>query len=1527
MLSREALPSLIGLTVALLLVLSASTCLGVAWASEPLEYGPFEFEKYSYVIFWVPCGAAGEKGVVVKMIYPKEPRYPEGAPIAIYVQGGVKPGHLGFQTPDWDPHGMIWIFFIYPGGSQEINMPGIGSTLLSSGGVYDYRGDACYEALYAVIQFAEGKLANTAGKTISDYLPYRPLTDNIGLYGSSYGGAMAALLFAKYASGLEGVKYVVFYESPPIDFLVTGDLGWVSDDPDPEVDADGDGLPWNDYRNPNYVVGSCTETSCTMDLSTLRFDLEVGFYLDNDGDGKPTYRRVGPRLVTDVDDSGAIEEDEDFIFKYWTVNLSGSERRVYSTLVMNAAEDLGLLSSLPSSIMNLEETEEFWYWRALGYHYDEVASNAPWLKFMELGFAKEHICPSPDYPNIVVNYNAFRSRGFWIRLNPDKCYLDYVAGRSVEASDNDACMEIDFTNIVDHVLWDMKMNFEERNLIEMASMLEMADRVYYDCWDENLDQVLTERGPEEVEEGAVVSVSGCWSGVGPDGGDMYFIYVTSSHTVIASTGNAAFISTDRGSTWTQIVNPEVPDFGFTSMAEYGGTLFAGVSKGRGVYVSLDGGFTWSKLETGEEEIEGGVSEVASMVAVGEGHLYLGLKTTAPRSMFNGVYELLADGGSCTCIKHQLPSGESTKPIHVVFRLAYDPNFEGMGPTLFVSKYPEGLYMASNLDGEWKWSLIFEGEVTAVDVAQDEDVVYVGTYSDWIYRGELEGGEWKWTRINPVEGLELPFTLTVTPVISEVKVDPYNPNRIWWGSPGEFVRIYPLPEGHTAVFGVTLIDPSTGGWIHSYVNFGWGAFIAIDKHGDGEDPSSYVTYIDGQPAAKMAYTCSYSYQCVLKTVNGGRNWVPSYDGIYGDCINEVSFVSGGRLPDALVVLCQSGIELSYDYGSSWDDQFDLAPGEGPKTGFPWWALPLPEGYDYTLNIGGEEYDLDFLLITGYPGPPAESTSRRYGLLAVSSSYIKDARAEKMPLADGIVALTSSPAIYGVLAGDYVVLSLQEGGVEVYDLRSHVSHTSSLGLPPGGVYKIAYENYGGDTWWFLSTYEGEPLFRTRGDDHYMWYGPSRILRAKNLLEDPANTVWEQVYPESGCVDCGIVSISLHEGELLALKSSGEILYCRDYTAENPEFEVVELSYSGEPTYFTDMEVDWSRGVIYISSVGESGCGVYYTTMSEVERGSASLKPFNEGLPTRLVRSLLLVDGRLYAATWWSSVWMVRPVVEVHIPSTLQLTASPTPVKAGGEVCLTARVEGDGGEAIGGVSVEFYLNAQLIGVAQTNSTGYAHLTATLSRAGTYNVTVKCGSLSNSITVTVSPIRLVVKAPYPNVQVQVDDSKYTTSSEGVVEVLLEEAGLHQVSIQDVVELGAGVRAVFDEWSTGSKSSTLELEVSADLEVQASYRRQYLLSVDSDYGVVEGAGWYDEGATAHLHAPREVDVDVLHKAVFEGWSGDVSSKSCDVTLVMDSPKTVKALWSVTLKLEALAGVVACIAVVVAAVAVIKLRARKASTS
>ncbi len=82
---------------------------------------------------------------------------------------------------------------------------------------------------------------------------------------------------------------------------------------------------------------------------------------------------------------------------------------------------------------------------------------------------------------------------------------------------------------------------------------------------------------------------------------------------------------------------------------------------------------------------------------------------------------------------------------------------------------------------------------------------------------------------------------------------------------------------------------------------------------------------------------------------------------------------------------------------------------------------------------------------------------------------------------------------------------------------------------------------------------------------------------------------------------------------------------------------------------------------------------------------------------------------------------------------------------------------------------------------------------------------------------------------------------------------------------------------------------VSAPGTIRVAYRLQYLLSVGVEpgslVGSVSGAGWYDAGAAASLVAAAPGGWK------FMGWSGGISGSGANVTVPMDAPTNVTALF------------------------------------
>jgi len=110
----------------------------------------------------------------------------------------------------------------------------------------------------------------------------------------------------------------------------------------------------------------------------------------------------------------------------------------------------------------------------------------------------------------------------------------------------------------------------------------------------------------------------------------------------------------------------------------------------------------------------------------------------------------------------------------------------------------------------------------------------------------------------------------------------------------------------------------------------------------------------------------------------------------------------------------------------------------------------------------------------------------------------------------------------------------------------------------------------------------------------------------------------------------------------------------------------------------------------------------------------------------------------------------------------------------------------------------------------------------------------------------------------------------------------------------GEGTRYVFQQWTIDSvpvSGNSVQITTDAPHTVVAHYRTQYLLTASSDYGIVQGGGWYDAGNSATLSVTTEVDTSYGVKQIFVKWTGDTELTSATTAITMDSPHTLRAVW------------------------------------
>ena len=129
-----------------------------------------------------------------------------------------------------------------------------------------------------------------------------------------------------------------------------------------------------------------------------------------------------------------------------------------------------------------------------------------------------------------------------------------------------------------------------------------------------------------------------------------------------------------------------------------------------------------------------------------------------------------------------------------------------------------------------------------------------------------------------------------------------------------------------------------------------------------------------------------------------------------------------------------------------------------------------------------------------------------------------------------------------------------------------------------------------------------------------------------------------------------------------------------------------------------------------------------------------------------------------------------------------------------------------------------------------------------------------------------------------------------------------------------AGTRLIFNGWIGDEISSGMNIQVPLDgpKTLEGTWKKQYLLTVNSDYGSPTGSGWYTEGDLASFGTNKPRDpTGIWNQQLFQGWIGDSESTSYTGTVLMNGPKIVNAVWEVDYSIAMFNGMIIAIAAIV----------------
>ena len=796
-----------------------------------------------------------------------------------------------------------------------------------------------------------------------------------------------------------------------------------------------------------------------------------------------------------------------------------------------------------------------------------------------------------------------------------------------------------------------------------------------------------------------VTVKGEWKSIGPDGGDMHFVYVTSKQILFASHGfGGVWRSTNLGESWELIYHPEWVDLNFMAMAEADGVIFGGGN--RGIWMSENDGVNWTRVVLGDNDLDSKSPkyEVISIVALSKTHFFFAVRINpgAYREGFkipkHGFYEY----NNGVLKFYELPEKASGD---VVVMLAYAQNFHGR-QLLFVSSSQRGLY-AYDFAKE-SWEKILSKNTTRVSIDYVNNYVYVGTIGDWYYRIYYENGKWKWEHIT-VPGEKCYVAGVIIP-------DPYNPKRLWFGTEtgvrGTLYKTGMKKRWVRSFVGVGFWI--NGQWYDLHIKNGWAPTIAIVKHRKGESKDRYIISTKYGIGARIAFVPMPGGVNIQRTMDGGKTWERAYNGIYADTINKITYIDTGLRKGCIVVTCVSGTQITKDFGESWEEGIDFTIGNigYGLPGYAWGAASPKE------KLEGK-YDL--LIATGYP--PEDFTGN--GVYAVDTDALKT-RTKKGEKA--FKRIVEGPSFELVIVDNTLYVGKMDKGVDVVDLNTYsVSKLKGIPDDEAGI-NIRY--YDGIL--IVFTVKGG----SKNSDRY-------------FFEDPRTTGGIYVYTGGTCnvIYKGkrVINIAYNtvSRELVALTVEGKIIHFTNF--------VKDWEYQLPKAVYSDLAVDWKHRIIFLSTFDTENPGVLYGELDHLDKGLKSL----EGILTKRVRCLLLVGNYLFAGTEGHSVWRfhIKEIkgVQKKLLVKLSISADKTKAYVGDEIKITGILFPKISET--NITIVVQSPKGVIEYTTKASNGQFSYTLKVDAKGTWTVYAKIKetnkikeSISNAITIEVEEKKCII-------------------------------------------------------------------------------------------------------------------------------------------------------------------------------------------
>lgn len=438
---------------------------------------------------WLAVRLAGDPVTVVVVVHPasaEATRYEEGAPVVVAAWGGLGAGDCE------DPPRPV---MSRDGGVVTVQVMGPADCCqaLCGEGEDDFGGAGYRTAVVQAFRFAGGNGLTVGGRALSELLEI-PLLQDLPVALLSSGATIPALgALRREPASFASLAGVVTYEPPVYPAALAATLGLTAMDPDASADGDGDGLAWDDGRNPHYRMGDCGRRNCALELGSLAWDPEMSLdgirgavgegdlsipgvlFLDGNGNGVLDLVEGSP----DVDGDGWIGPEEDFPLVGSIQERSDGTVAWHPQAVLLAAGQAGLWSAgeWPHHIATPEDGQAFWPERNGIVQVKEAVKPFATIPWWVVAGWTDHGVAQPTRPHVVGIHRALSQSGVSVRFNPSSDALEELGAtvgddyRPLEAGE--VLTEV---NVRDH-LPPVEVS---GSLVRQAGVLQLLDEIHAD---------------------------------------------------------------------------------------------------------------------------------------------------------------------------------------------------------------------------------------------------------------------------------------------------------------------------------------------------------------------------------------------------------------------------------------------------------------------------------------------------------------------------------------------------------------------------------------------------------------------------------------------------------------------------------------------------------------------------------------------------------------------------------------------------------------------------------------------------------------------------------------------------------------------------------------------------------------------------------------------------------------------------------------------------------------------------------------